>query len=317
MPIVLAARARRSACSTAADHQSCACRRSWHARRCTSSCIGVDLRLVPNARVAGRELDPPTSPAPVGPVPGALFTLGFPLADLVPARATSRSGGCSTPSARTTPRPSQPASTCAPCAIVAYGLGGLFAGFGGLALTALVQSANAEPSTQYALPAIAAVVLGGTSLWGGRGGLIGVVLGAFSIYLLQNLLVNFQVNPAWLQIIYGGILISAGHPGRADPRDGRAASVRMPSCTQRRRRRAPCAPSAAVGRGARGSRLAAGAAGCRGSPLLQRSRIQLLALAPCSSTARSRCPASTRGSASARSSCSPRSSGSPRAGRRC
>ena len=93
--------------------------------------------------------------------------------------------------------------------IASYGLGGLFAGCGGLALTALVHSSNASTSTQYALVAIAAVVLGGTSLAGGRGGLIGVVFGAFSIYLLQNLLANFQVNPAWLQIVYGGILIAA------------------------------------------------------------------------------------------------------------
>ena len=72
-----------------------------------------------------------------------------------------------------------------------------------------VHSSNASTSTQYALVAIAAVVLGGTSLAGGRGGLIGVVFAAFSIYLLQNLLATFQVNPAWLQIVYGAILIIA------------------------------------------------------------------------------------------------------------
>src|SRR5215216_6346905 len=87
--------------------------------------------------------------------------------------------------------------------------GGLFAGFGGLALTALVRSTNASTSTQYALIAIAAVVLGGTSLAGGRGGLIGVAFGAFTIYLFQNLLSTFEVNPAWLQIVYGAILIVA------------------------------------------------------------------------------------------------------------
>jgi ribose transport system permease protein len=93
--------------------------------------------------------------------------------------------------------------------IASYGLGGLFAGCGGLALTGLVHSSNASTSTQYALVGIAAVVLGGTSLAGGRGGLVGVVFGAFSIYLLQNLLNTFQVNPAWVQIVYGGILIAA------------------------------------------------------------------------------------------------------------
>src|SRR5207244_13061517 len=62
-------------------------------------------------------------------------------------------------------------------------------------------------STEYTLVAIAAVVLGGTPLVGGRGGLIGPLLGAFSIYLMQNLLATFAINPAYLQIVYGGILI--------------------------------------------------------------------------------------------------------------
>ena len=72
-----------------------------------------------------------------------------------------------------------------------------------------MRSTNASTSTQYALIAIAAVVLGGTSLAGGRGGLIGVAFGAFTIYLFQNLLSSFEVNPAWLQIVYGAILIVA------------------------------------------------------------------------------------------------------------
>ncbi len=61
----------------------------------------------------------------------------------------------------------------------------------------------------YTLLAIAAVALGGTSLWGGRGGLFGAVLGAASIYLLQNLLTTLGVNPSWLQVVYGGMLVLA------------------------------------------------------------------------------------------------------------
>src|SRR5262249_28263342 len=93
--------------------------------------------------------------------------------------------------------------------VASYALGGLFAGFGGLALTAVAHSTNASQTTEYTLVAIAAVVLGGTALAGGRGGLIGVLFGGFSIYLLQNLLATFQINPAWLQIVYGGVLILA------------------------------------------------------------------------------------------------------------
>ena len=144
----------------------------------------------------------------VGPIPGAVFTIGAPLAiwyglKRIPFRgllyavgsndATAFSSGVNVTAVR----------------VGSYALGGLFAGFGGLALTALVHSTNASTSTQYALIAIAAVVLGGTSLAGGRGGLVGVAFGAFTIYLFQNLLSSFEVNPAWLQIVYGAILIVA------------------------------------------------------------------------------------------------------------
>ena len=200
---------------------------------------GVDLLLAPNPVSLGENhrwiYDLAAS---VGPFPGALFTIGAPLLiwvglKYVPFRrllfavgsndATAFSAGVNVTAVR----------------VASYGLGGLFAGIGGLSLAALVQSANAANSTQYALPAIAALVLGGTSLAGGRGGLIGVVFGAFSIYLLQNLLANFQVNPAWLQILYGAILIAAVViQGALIPETGTGGlkPVRMPVLHRSRRR---------------------------------------------------------------------------------
>ena len=200
---------------------------------------GVDLLLAPNPVSLGENhrwiYDLAGS---VGPFPGALFTIGAPLLiwvglKYVPFRrllfavgsndATAFSAGVNVTAVR----------------VASYGLGGLFAGIGGLSLAALVQSANAANSTQYALPAIAALVLGGTSLAGGRGGLIGVVFGAFSIYLLQNLLANFQVNPAWLQILYGAILIAAVViQGALIPETGTGGlkPVRMPVFHRSRRR---------------------------------------------------------------------------------
>jgi ribose transport system permease protein len=170
---------------------------------------GVNLLLAPNPASLG-EADRWIYhlAGDVGPFPGAIFTIGIPLLIWYGLKrlpfggllyavgsndATAFSSGVNVTAVR----------------VASYGLGGLFAGFGGLALTALVHSSNASTSTQYALIAIAAVVLGGTSLAGGRGGLVGVAFGAFTIYLLQNLLSNFQVNPAWLQIVYGAILIIA------------------------------------------------------------------------------------------------------------
>jgi ribose transport system permease protein len=169
---------------------------------------GIDLIIAPNpASVPGtgwvRHLA-----TTVGAIPGAVFTIGIPLLIWIALRyvpfrrllfavgsndATAFSSGVNVNTVR----------------IGSYALGGLFAGFGGLALTGLVSSADASNATEYTLTAIAAVVLGGTALAGGRGGLIGPLLGAFSIYLLQNLLATFAINPAYLQIVYGGILIVA------------------------------------------------------------------------------------------------------------
>jgi ribose transport system permease protein len=93
--------------------------------------------------------------------------------------------------------------------IVAYGVGGLFAAVAGIALVAATQSADATQGIQYALPALAAVAIGGTSLRGGRGGRGGSFAGAAIIYLIQTLLDSLGVPDAWLQVVYGALLIVA------------------------------------------------------------------------------------------------------------
>jgi ribose transport system permease protein len=169
---------------------------------------GVDLLIAPNPVSVNSSGWLEHLAGSVGPIPGGLFTIGIPLLiwfglRFVPFQrllyavgsndATAFSSGVNVNVVR----------------VASYGLGGLFAGFGGLALTGLVNSADASNATEYTLVAMAAIVLGGTSLAGGRGGLVGPLLGAFAIYLLQNLLATFAVNPAYLQIAYGGILIVA------------------------------------------------------------------------------------------------------------
>jgi ribose transport system permease protein len=179
--------------------------------------IGADLHIAPQpkyinqswlTRLAGE----------VGPIPGALFTLGFPiviwlLLGLTAYRRTLYAVGSNDATAFAS------GVNVAAVRVVAYTLGGLFAGVGALALIALTSSANPSLSSTYTLLAIAAVALGGTSLWGGRGGLIGPMLGAASIYLLGNLLITLQVDPSYLQVMYGGMLIFAvvlgGLAGRA------------------------------------------------------------------------------------------------------
>lgn len=93
--------------------------------------------------------------------------------------------------------------------VTAYVVSGAFAAVAGLALTALIQSGDPNLGPQYTLVAIAAVALGGTSLAGGRGGIAGPILGALTIFLIQNLLSAVHVSALWLQVVYGAILVIA------------------------------------------------------------------------------------------------------------
>jgi ribose transport system permease protein len=93
--------------------------------------------------------------------------------------------------------------------IVAYALGGMFAAIAGLALTGLIRSADSSLGLQYTLIAIAAVSLGGTPVGGGRGGLVGALVGAACIYLIQNLLSGLNISALYLDVVYGCVLIAA------------------------------------------------------------------------------------------------------------
>jgi ribose transport system permease protein len=59
----------------------------------------------------------------------------------------------------------------------------------------------------YLLPAIAAVVLGGTNILGGRGTYLGTIAGVILITLLQNILSVMQMEEAFRQVIYGAVII--------------------------------------------------------------------------------------------------------------
>jgi ribose transport system permease protein len=91
----------------------------------------------------------------------------------------------------------------------AYVLTGVLAGAAGMMLTALIGSADPNVGPGYTLIAIAAVALGGVSLAGGRGGLVGAAIGAIDIFLLQSLLTTFNVSTYVLQVAYGAILVAA------------------------------------------------------------------------------------------------------------
>ena len=90
-----------------------------------------------------------------------------------------------------------------------YTIAGALAAVGGIIVTARLDSAQPDAGTSYELDAIAAVVIGGTSLSGGRGSIWGTVLGALIIGVLNNGLVLLDVSPFWQQVVKGGVILLA------------------------------------------------------------------------------------------------------------
>ena len=90
-----------------------------------------------------------------------------------------------------------------------YALGGGLAGVAGLILTARLDSATPSAGFGYELDSIAAVVIGGTSLSGGRGTILGTVLGCLIIGVLNNGLVLLEISPFWQQVIKGFVILAA------------------------------------------------------------------------------------------------------------
>ncbi|WP_049621309.1 ABC transporter permease subunit [Frateuria defendens] len=90
-----------------------------------------------------------------------------------------------------------------------YGLSGLLSAFAGVVLTSRLYSAQATAGSGYELDAIAAVVLGGTSLAGGRGWLVGTLIGALLIGFLNNGLNLLGVSSFYQQVVKGAVILVA------------------------------------------------------------------------------------------------------------
>jgi ribose transport system permease protein len=93
--------------------------------------------------------------------------------------------------------------------IKVYGLSGLLAGMAGMVWLARFATTTIGGHSTDNLAAIAAVVLGGTSLFGGIGTVLGTVVGVFIPAVLQNGFVILGVQPFWQQVAVGAILIVA------------------------------------------------------------------------------------------------------------
>jgi ribose transport system permease protein len=93
--------------------------------------------------------------------------------------------------------------------LLVYTLAGACAALGGLLLAARLGSGDPKVGTMYELDAIAAVVGGGTSLMGGRGGVWGTVLGALIIGVLNNGLVLLDVSTFYQMVVKGLVILGA------------------------------------------------------------------------------------------------------------
>jgi ribose transport system permease protein len=91
--------------------------------------------------------------------------------------------------------------------LVAYVIGGLFSAIGGLGLTMTTGIGSPHAGVLYTLSGLAAVVIGGVSLTGGRGGIVGPVIAAFVLTLIPADLIFLNIDPNFGQVIQGTLIV--------------------------------------------------------------------------------------------------------------
>ncbi len=93
--------------------------------------------------------------------------------------------------------------------IKVYTLSGTLAGVAGVLVMAKFSIASPVAGANDELDAIAAVVIGGASLFGGNGTILGTVIGVFIVSILVTGLVLLNVQPFWQEVAVGAVLIGA------------------------------------------------------------------------------------------------------------
>ena len=93
--------------------------------------------------------------------------------------------------------------------MIVYSIAGALSAVGGIIVTSRLDSAQPNAGLSFELDSIAAVVIGGTSLSGGKGTIMGTVQGALIIGILNNGLVLLNVSPFWQQVIKGLVILLA------------------------------------------------------------------------------------------------------------
>lgn len=107
--------------------------------------------------------------------------------------------------------------------MIVYTVGGLFTGLAGVMISARLGSAQPATGMGYELDAIAAVVIGGTSLSGGRGTVVGTMIGALIISTLTNGLQILSIPQEWQDVLLGAVILVAVYIDRLRKRSERTS----------------------------------------------------------------------------------------------
>ena len=89
-----------------------------------------------------------------------------------------------------------------------YVVSGLLAGIAGLLYVGLIKAPSLSLAEPLVLPSVAAAVIGGTSIFGGRGGYAGTIVGALILTVLTTLLTILQMPEGARRILFGLIILS-------------------------------------------------------------------------------------------------------------
>jgi ribose transport system permease protein len=92
--------------------------------------------------------------------------------------------------------------------VALYILSGVLAAVAGILITGIANTATVSLVEQYVLPSVAAAVIGGTSIMGGRGGYSGTIVGALILTVLTTLLTVLEMPEAVRQVLFGAIIVS-------------------------------------------------------------------------------------------------------------
>jgi ribose transport system permease protein len=92
--------------------------------------------------------------------------------------------------------------------VAVYVLSALLAGIAGLLYVGLIKAPSLSLAEPLLLPSVAAAVIGGTSIFGGRGGYAGTIVGALILTVLTTLLTVLQMPEGARTILFGGIILA-------------------------------------------------------------------------------------------------------------